>query len=224
MIQIRSSIFETNSSSTHCLVYKSKGPSKIDEEKIFDYDLNNDKKWDVNFGNYGWTRDVPIKGINEKLNYLMTLISYKVLRIAYLSDNYFAKLNGKTGQERWDDACKILDDSDDVKTLKELFIKHSNGEFRGFNYCWWDDDEIDSCDIGDIFRNKENTIDHPFWHLYNYTDDYGYVSSKGVEAFSGFGYVDHQSEELLYDLIKGIGFETYLFSSDIMIVIDNDNH
>ena len=57
-----------------------------------------------------------------------------------------------------------------------------------------------------------------------YNED-GWKQPDGVKAFSKFGSIDHQSmEDSLYDLIKAIGFETYLFSSDIMVIIDHDNH
>ena len=52
MLKIRQNVFETNSSSTHSLVYKSKKPSEIDKHKIPDYYLNNDGTLDINFGQY----------------------------------------------------------------------------------------------------------------------------------------------------------------------------
>ena len=238
MIQIRSNIFETNSSSTHCLVYRSKEPSKIDRDKIPDFYLNKDGTWDIHFGQYHWTRETPIRNYHEKLNYLMTHIAHEVLSghkdpsyklsrhdsdfcDEYLFNNY----EDKNAQQRWNDACKILDESDLVKEIKSLLTKHCEGEFKGFNYCWWDDDKISSWDIEGFFKNQPNIINHPFWHKYNFEDEYGFKHTEGVEAFSKFGAIDHQSmENGIYDLIKEIGFETYLFSSDIMVIIDHDNH
>ena len=175
MIQIRQSVFETNSSSTHSLVYKSKKPSEINKHKIPDYYLNKDGNLDINFGQYHWTRETPIKNWHEKLNYLMTLIALEVLS-GHKDPNYVVKKEGydylagycwndyedENAQQRWNDACKILDESDLVKELKALIKKYCEGEFKGFNYCWWDDNEVSSYDVDDIFENQPNTINHPF--------------------------------------------------------------
>ena len=238
MLKIRQSVFETNSSSTHSLVYKSKKPSEIDSHKIPDYYLNEDGTWDINFGQYHWTRETPIKNWHEKLNYLMTLIAHEVLSghkdsnykvsdddLEFYNEYLWNHYEDENAQQRWNDACKILDESDLVKELKVLIKKHCEGDFKGFNYCWWDDNEVSSYDVDDIFENQPNTINHPFWHDYDYEDENGWKQPDGVKAFSKFGSIDHQSmEDSLYDLIKVIGFEIYLFSSDIMVIIDHDNH
>ena len=238
MLKIRQSVFETNSSSTHSLVYRSKKPSEIDSRKIPDYYLNEDGTWDINFGQYHWTRETPIKNWHEKLNYLMTLIAYEVLSghkdpnyvvededHDYLAEYHWNDYEDENAQQRWNDACKILDESYLVKELKALIKKYCEGDFKGFNYCWWDDNEVSSYDVDNIFENQPNTINHPFWHDYDYEDENGWKQPDGVQAFSKFGSIDHQSmEDSLYDLIKAIGFETYLFSRDIMVIIDHDNH
>lgn len=238
MIKIRQNVFETNSSSTHSLVYRSKKPSEIDKHKIPDFYLNDDGTWNINFGQYHWTRETPIKNWHEKLNYLMVHIAWEVLlgkqdpnyKIAkgdldFYNDYLWNNYNDENAQQRWNDACKILDDSPQVYELKELFKKYCESEFKGFNYCWWDNTELSDYDVEDIFENQPNTINHPFWHDYNYVDENGWKQPAGVNAFSKFGSIDHQSmEDILYDLIKEIGFETYLFSSDIMVIIDHDNH
>ena len=168
----------------------------------------------------------------------MTLIAHEVLSghkdpnyrvsdddLEFYNEYLWNQYEDKNAQQRWNDACKILDESDLVKELKALLTKHCEGEFKGFNYCWWDDNEVSSYDVDSIFENQPNTINHPFWHDYDYEDKYGWKQPDGVNAFSRFGSIDHQSmEDSLYDLIKAIGFETYLFSSDIMVIIDHDNH
>jgi hypothetical protein len=238
MIQIRQSVFETNSSSTHSLVYKSKNPSEIDKHKIPDYYLNDDWTWNINFGQYHWTNEVPLKRWHEKLNYLMTIIAFKLLcnfkdpnyvlaedESDYHANYLWNSYEDENAQQRWDEACKILDKSVEVQELKALVAKHCECKFEGFNYCWWDANKISRYAVEDVFENELNTINHPFWHDSEYEDKYGYHQPEGCEAFSKFGSIDHQSmEDSLYDLIKEIGFETYLFSSDIMIIIDHDNH
>lgn len=241
MIQIRQSVFETNSSSTHSLVYKSKNPSKIDKEKISYYYLNDDGTLNINFGSYQWTREEPIKNWHEKLNYLMVHIAWEVLSgkqdpnykiteddLDFYSDYLWNKYEDENAQQRWNDACKILDESPQVYELKELFKKYCEGEFKGFNYYWWDNTELRDYDVENLFKDiqeEPNTINHPFWHDWDFVDKHGWKRIDGVEAFYRFGSIDHQSmEDGIYELIKSIGFETYLFSSDIMLIIDHDNH
>lgn len=241
MRQIRRSVFETNSSSTHSLVYKSKDPSELPEGKIPNYYLNDDGTWNINFGQYHWTSEVPLKRWYEKLNYLMTLIAYRILanlkdlkytapskQDDYTTYYHWNHYDDKNAQQRWNDACKILDNSEPVKQIKELIIKYCDTDavFTGFNYCWWDCRIVDEFTVQEVFEDEVNTINHPFWHDSFYRDKYGCPEPRGAEAFSGFGSIDHQSleEDGLYELIENIGFETYLFSEDIMVIIDHDNH
>lgn len=242
MLQIRKSVFETNSSSSHALVYRSKNPSKIDEEKIQYYYLTKDGYIQVNFGQYHWTRETPIKNWHEKLNYLMTHLAQKILSnksdpnyickegdLSFAADYLWNHYEDKDAQQRWDDACKILDESPEVQELKELFKKYCDCEFKGFKYCWWDD-ALNDWDVRRVFEGKrKNTINHKFWHTYDWKDrkDNNWINNDGYNHFSGFGSFDHQSycdEYDLYSTIKSIGYETYLFSNDIMIIIDHDNH
>ena len=70
MIQIRQSVFETNSSSTHVIALNGKSYSKV-ENKF--YRLTEDNKVLVNLGEYGWGPDY-LEGSDNKLSYLMTMI------------------------------------------------------------------------------------------------------------------------------------------------------
>ena len=240
MIQIRKGVFETNSSSSHALVYRSKHPSKIDKEKIPYYYLTKDGYIQVNFGQYHWTRETPIKNWHEKLNYLMTHLAQKILSnkadpnyirkegdLSFAADYLWNTYEDKDAQKRWDDACKILDESPEVQELKELFKKYCDCEFKGFKYCWWDD-ELHDWDVENIFDGRrKNTINHKFWHTYEWKDSKtNWKHNEGYEHYSGFGSIDHETLEECNMLGKifDIGFETYLFSTDIMVIIDNDNH
>jgi len=241
MIQIRKGVFETNSSSSHALVYRSKNPSIIDPtDKIQYYYADKEGYIPVNFGKYDWTRETPLKRWYEKLNYLMTHIALKVLSdkkdpnyirkkndLSYADHYLWNDYEDKEAQKRWEDACKILDESIEVTELKELFKKYCNFDFKGFKYYWWDD-TLNDYELDNIFDGRrKNTINHKFWHKYDWVDSrWGHPNNKGWEHFSGFGSIDHQSLEeynLIYH-INNIGYETYLFSDDIMIIIDNDNH
>ena len=69
MLQIRNDVFETNSSSSHCLV-----DSKKDRGHSYDLPVDEDGNLVIELGQYGWGPDV-LKTPYEKLCYIMTDIA-----------------------------------------------------------------------------------------------------------------------------------------------------
>jgi hypothetical protein len=83
MVQIRSGVFETNSSSTHSLVVRGKGRPLSD----FFLHLEDDGYVHASFGEFGWGYDV-LYGQDEKLSYLCTMAACADSNMASNDDFY----------------------------------------------------------------------------------------------------------------------------------------
>lgn len=83
MKQIRSGVFETNSSSTHSLVLRDKSTPLSDSYLT----VQDDGYVHVSFGEFGWGYDV-LDSQEEKLSYLCTMAAYSDNNMASNEDFY----------------------------------------------------------------------------------------------------------------------------------------
>ena len=114
--QIRRGVFETNSSSTHCLTVK-KGQRTIQikpkrNERLFL------QKMVANYGEYGWGYD-ELRTVQEKVSYLITY--WYVTKIDYLDE--FDILIEKLQDLFWEHGYELLIDS---SNREECYIDHQS--------------------------------------------------------------------------------------------------
>ena len=198
MIKIRNNVFETNSSSSHSLVYKHPNAKNWQDkafykkgESEFWYGWNDEDEGyiTINFEDYGWQRKEVIKSYKEKLNYLLTYFAQECLynkfdetlpkdeehkwRNEYLYNDY----NDEKGNERWNEACQILNEYEETKKVMAI-LKEYDPRFKGFKYKWWselDDNDVKNDSQSDYFENMKpetnllNDITHPYWHTWRKT-------------------------------------------------------
>ena len=198
MIKIRNNVFETNSSSSHSLVYKHPNAKnwqnkcyykKGESEFWYGWDDENKGYLTINFEGYGWQRKEVIKSFEEKLNYLMTYFAREYLSNkfdeefiveegnewykSYLYNNY----DDEKANERWNKACKLLEEYEEVKKVMAI-LKDYDPNFKGFKYKWWselDDNDVKNDSKSSCFEelkpetNLLEDISHPYWHTWSIT-------------------------------------------------------
>lgn len=124
MIKIRNSVFETNSSSTHSLVYskkdrKTKNPLELDANHRC-YDDVEKGLLCVRFGEFGWGPAILVDP-RDKLNYLMTQIADEVI------GSYDAE------EIPWPEIQKRLLADSKVQKVLQVIQKHLP-EVKGFKF------------------------------------------------------------------------------------------
>ena len=124
MIKLRKNIFETNSSSSHSLVYskkdrKTKYPLELDANHGCYDDVEKDLLC-VRFGEFGWGPAILVDP-RDKLNYLMTQIAAEVIG-SYRADEL-----------PWLEVQKKLLADSKVKEVLQIIQKHLP-EVKGFKF------------------------------------------------------------------------------------------
>ena len=151
---IRDSIFETNSSSAHALIYrKCEKPDNFTEIKL-DY--------------YGWGYEV-LSTIQEKLSYFFTysyvrMLEYDVNRSAIESEEAFLDdLNNYIKNNECTDYLKKLNEFKDFKKLVKIVKKHSDFKLIKIEEIGIDHQSVENKKLKE-FKNLEEII---------YNDNYG---------------------------------------------------
>lgn len=227
MIKIRKNVFETNSSSSHSLVYtvdsrtgETDKPETTEDINLFDFygDDPENGILGVQFGEFGWNGD-PCSTFRTKLSYILTQIvgGYNFTIFRHGKKDIDIK-----NQKQWDKVINeiVLTNPEVIKVL-ECVKKHCP-EIKGFKFYWYDISNRWSIKF-DYERYKsikhiENDIEipemtDPFWKDYEYGD--------GSKHMIGLGYIDHQSTGLVHGSMSFL--EKYLFDNNLWVVITNDN-
>ena len=233
MIQIRKGVFETNSSSSHSLVYRADSRTGKNKKSDKNYNINlYDFYGDdpengilaVSFGCYNWNGD-PCTHFRTKLAYLLTQtvrgsgFEYWGNELGY--DNAIKIKN----QEDWDNVIEnyVMKDPEILRILD--FIKSKCPQIKGFKFYWYD--TTDLWDLEHDYRyykerhNIKNDLKIPPMSdsfFQNYSHDI--FEKNGCDYLIGFGGADHQS----YGYLSGIkDLDTYLFDNNMWVIITNDN-
>lgn len=109
MKQIRRSVFETNSSSSHSISMTSRADNFVNPKTEYIYDT-------AEFGEYGWENEW-YGSVNGKLNYVFTMIQYHIKHPKYTAEFSYEE--------------KVIDrvfNSSYFKWLKELFLDYVGRE------------------------------------------------------------------------------------------------
>lgn len=87
--------------------------------------------------------------------------------------------------------------------------------------CWGEEDMLEEIEDDDDFQLVNDVI-------INYMKCDGWEIVKREDSFHPWGYIDHQSYcgsiRATLNEFSGISLPYFLFSSDVVLVIDNDNH
>lgn len=226
MIKIRKNVFETNSSSSHSLVYEVNSRTGDINKPDIDYDIHlydfagDDPKKGIlaiHFGEYGWGSD-PCDSFRSKLSYLMTQ-NIPGHGMEYYGNVYDKKEIRIETQEQWDEVIEkyVLTDPKIIKILD--LIKEKCPHIKGFKFYWYDPG---SWDMEEDYKHYYNLR----WDekvMYNLSDEFFHDFKHkfgGDRYVIGFGYVDHQSSGLVYDINY---IEKYLFDNNLKVIITNDN-
>lgn len=235
MIKIRQNIFETNSSSSHSLVYKVNSctgelaESKLNHDiQLYDFYKDDPKNGilAIHFGDYGWVGD-PCDDFRSKLSYLMTQTVHG-FGMTYYGNQYDEsgkKIEGANEikiltQDQWDDVIDnyVLKDPNVIRILD--FIKEKCPNIKGFKFYWYNTEH--DWDLEEDYKRYYD-LDYNAKIDYKLTDKFfhDYMSEYGGEKYLiGFGGVDHQSAGLVY----GIDYlDKYLFDNNFKVIITNDN-
>lgn len=235
MINIRRSVFETNSSSSHSLAYAINSLTGEPREPEIDYDIDlydfygdNPEKGilAIHFGNYGWDGE-PCDCFRKKLAYLMTQTVHG-FGMTYYGNQYdqnHKRIDGVeeihiTTQDQWDNVIEqyVLTDPNVIKILN--VIKDKCPHIKGFKFYWYNTER--DWDMRDDYRRYYRLeYDDPIH--YELTDTFFHDwdnDFSGREYLIGFGGVDHQSSGLVYDIPY---IEKYLFDNNLKVIITNDN-
>lgn len=222
MIQIRHSIFETNSSSTHALVYRASSRTAVVREPDKNYNVNlygfygDDEKngiLAVWFGTYNWDGD-PCKHFRTKLAYLLTQ-AVSGWNFTYNDRVTDTEIKIKT-QKDWDNVIEnyVMKQPEIVRILD--FIKEKCPNIKGFKFYWYNPQ--DDWELEHLYRdykeehNIKNKLKVPKFGDKFFEEHYDYAI--------GFGEVDHQS----WGYLSGIeDLDTYLFDDNMWVIITNDN-
>lgn len=150
----RDSIFETNSSSAHALIYrKCEKPDNFMEIKL-DY--------------YGWGYEV-LSTVHEKLSYFFTYSFIRMLeydancKIIENEDTFLDDLNSYIKDNKCADYIKKLNEFKDFKKLVKIVKKHSNFKLIKIEEIGIDHQSVESKKLKE-FKNLEEII---------YNDNYG---------------------------------------------------
>lgn len=231
MVNIRKGTFETNSSSTHSLVYTCdshtglpRKPEITDEVTLYDF-FGDDVKngiLAVHFGEYGWEGD-PCDSFRAKLSYLLT----------GNTQGYGMNYNFPDGEEVEIDTNEKWEKIINGYFLKEPmvekilgFIRSRCPNIKGFKFYWYDQCSYEMDDEYRRYTGKRipygTNID------YNMEDKFFHdpLHSDGNRFMVGFGFIDHQSAGLV-DLSQvndvDAFLERYLFDDNLAVMITNDN-
>lgn len=227
MIKIRKNVFETNSSSSHSLVYtvdswtgETDKPEITEGISLFDFygDDPENGILGICFGNYGWNGD-PCSTFRTKLSYILTQIvgGYDFTIYRHGKKDIEVK-----NEKQWDKAINdyVLTNPEVIKVLE--CVKKHFPEIKGFKFYWYDINERWSIKFDyehyKYRKNIKNDLEipemtDPFWKDY----DYG----GGSKYMIGFGNIDHQSVGLVNRAVSFL--EKYLFDNNLWVVITNDN-
>ena len=96
-IKIRNNIFETNSSSTHTLVFHRTEPTNVID----------DTPLEIHGGYYGRCPTYPLGGLEEKLNYLWQAIWDNNISYDYSNSNKIEKNVDRKSLNTWKDAIHL---------------------------------------------------------------------------------------------------------------------
>lgn len=218
-IQIRTGMFETNSSSAHSLLIMKKcqimTQKEIRDEFYLDEDWckdrNNILQLDSYGNNYGRGFDV-LASFRDKLSYALA----SVCGSCYTLTSYIEA--GDRFERKFAPLLKRLIGVDEIKIPTD---------YKNFNVY---SDTI----TGDEYQDYETYAEVPYDDLvYNENHEDGLYketckSGRKQEAIwlnvPDFGSVDHQSAGLFQGFLKkyGITLEEYLTRKDIVVVIDGD--
>ena len=200
MIKIRHSMFETNSSACHSVVFKTRDPNI--EMRDYRYLL---KTWDgdniklddcgyilVHLKNYGWG-PVILKDLEEKLSYLASQC------IGHTDNNIDINQCGccSTGDEYEPMICISSIPSEDTVSPKD---------WRA-----WNEDE----------KRLQN---NPEWQEIEETVKRHIPDCLGIRVVPSSGYTEDGIALRSAVDCDGYTLEQLLFSPDILILVDNDNH
>lgn len=160
--QIRNSVFETNSSSTHSITFKKRGG--LEPSNLIVY--RNDNKVHTRFGEFGW----EIKNYNlqqDKLSYLVTMLFETIRR----------KINHPV------DPYEYIKNTDGFKKIEDTIKEYCNCDGLEID----DEISLDYYTYGNDIRyyiSSEGYIDHQSCENYGSIDDF--LNHYGVDNVRDF--------------------------------------
>lgn len=226
-MQIRTGMFETNSSSMHSLLIMKKHQvmtqKEIREEYYLDEDWNKDRS---NILQLGWNHDEYGRGFNvltsfrDKLSYALA----SMCGSCYSLKSYIR--GGDTFYEVFEPLLKKLVGVDEVK----LYWDSEN--FHVYSDSVTDDLEQDYTTYEEV--PYEDLIHNENWNKEGHEDEdyYKEICRSGRKQeeiwleVPKFGSIDHQSVGLFQRFLEkyNITLEDYLIRKDIIVIIDGDEY
>lgn len=196
MQQIRKSVFETNSSSTHSISISSHG----DIELVTPDDEGN---INVDIGQFGWEEEIH---------------SDFATKASYLATQWWSIINSDTLKEALNNET-ISEDF--YKFMMGVQAEKENGYFDDFNL-----DFSQLCSpYNDHIRELNNLLSQLGGNEYTLFVD-TIVAQTGAKDIiirpTYIGYIDHQSIDVPEDAYSDLG--NYLFNRASYVETDNDNH
>lgn len=170
MKQIRTQIFETNSSSSHSLNFRKKDP-KLNYAGLDEY-VKKDKKLHMKFGQFGWGYDEYEDAYN-KLSYLLTMIIET--KKATFCRSGITSLDEYYNLDEFILVEAII--TEHVKDCTGIIID-SKVEFNPY-----DDPEIDINNKSRGYVSHDGYIDHQSCEYYGCLDDFLNDYETDIENF-----------------------------------------
>lgn len=225
MINIRKNVFETNSSSSHSLVYtinevgsdlKINTPDIDYNVDLYNFYGDNPQKGilGICFGSYGWDGD-PCSNFRTKLSYLLTQICHGYGFTYYADKNTEIKIKS---QKDWDKVIDnyVMKDSNVLKVLD--FIKEKCPNIKEFKFYWYNPEQTHRIEYDYEWYKREKCIENNF-KIPNINSKF-FKEYKYSKYLIGFGGIDHQS---IGTINSSIDLEKYLFDDNLWVIITNDN-
>ena len=151
-ISVRRSIFETNSSSTHCLCYISGSSTKKPPKKLH-----------LTYSDYNWEYEI-ITGIEAKANYLYSLCISLDLEEEFKEAIKGALPNTEIFYEKPEDVFRVNHSYENIKLLEIMINRKNFKKFLLNNSFIITGNDNDDYKVTDIARDRVKKAKHILYY------------------------------------------------------------